>query len=199
MVPADTLFYEVDIGESPVLGQRDAPVTIVGFFDFQCQHGVADYKRISGLVRESRGICFVMKHYPLPQHRYASFAHAAAELAKMEKGDESFWEMTDIVFANNMRLQVSDLRQYAAKLGLNLQQFDDVMADQGKIDALLAADKAEGAKCKITCTPTVLINGLKLQDRSPEGYKKRIDEILSKLATAHPGGQASADNKAGPS
>jgi protein-disulfide isomerase len=180
----DMTVYSVVSGDSPVLGSKDAQVSIAAFFDYQCPYCPREYEKIQQIVKESDGrVNFMVKHRPLSMHPQARYAAAAAELAKMDKGNEGFWAMSNMLFANNKNLQVADLRQYAQKLALQIQQFDDVMADPNRIGALLAGDKSEAAKCKVTGTPTVLINGLKLQDRSPEGYKKRIDEILSKQAT----------------
>jgi protein-disulfide isomerase len=177
----DLTVYDLTMGESASLGSKSASISIVAFMDYECPYCPNEYEKLKTLVKESQGnVKLTIKHYPLSFHKQAPFAASAAELAKMDKGDEGFWTMSDMLFAHNKQLQIGDLRQYAQKLGLQMRQFDDVMADPNRIDALLAADKAEAAKCKVNGTPTVLINGLKLQDRSPEGYKKRIDEILSK-------------------
>ena len=54
------------------------------------------------------------------------------------------------------------------------------MAGEANINELLKADLAEAKKCNVRGTPTILINGLKLANRSIDGYKKRIDAILAK-------------------
>jgi protein-disulfide isomerase len=71
------------------------------------------------------------------------------------------------------------LRSYAEKLGMNLDEFDEMIADKTIIDNLLGSDMAQAKKCSVRGTPTIFINGLKLSDRSMEGYKKRINEILA--------------------
>ena len=119
----------------------------------------------------------VLKHFPLSFHKKAKPAHAAVALAhKVGK----FWDMHDLIVAGPKKLDVADLRKHAESLGLDLNEFDTVMADPKLIDAVLAADMAEAKKCKVTGTPTILINGLKLVPRTPAGYKARIDELLGK-------------------
>jgi protein-disulfide isomerase len=44
---------------------------------------------------------------------------------------------------------------------------------------LLKADKELATKCNVGGTPTIFINGLKLADRSLDGYRGRINQILS--------------------
>jgi protein-disulfide isomerase len=58
------------------------------------------------------------------------------------------------------------------------------MADAEKINELLKADLAEAKKCKVRATPTVLINGLKMTNRTVEGYQTRIQQILKKEVAA---------------
>jgi len=177
--PADTKVYDVTIGSSPVLGAKDAAVTIVEFIDLQCPYCVREYPKIKDVLKAYNGkVRVVFKHKPLSFHKKAKPAHAAVELALREKGNDAFWKMHDMIMASPKKLDIVNLRGYAEKLGLDLKNFDKAMADTAEIDKLLAADTAEAKKCGVRGTPTIMINGLKLTDRSIEGYKKRIDELL---------------------
>ena len=176
----DTKIYDIAVGKSPVLGSKDAPVTITEFVDLQCPYCVREYAKVQEIVKAYDGkVKVVFKHYPLSFHVKAKPAHAAVELALQEKGNDAFWKMHDMIMAEPKKLEIADLRGYAVKLGLNLKNFDKTMADKAAIDKLLATDKDLAKKCGVRGTPTVMINGLKLADRSIEAYKKRIDEILN--------------------
>ena len=176
----DTKIYDIKVGKSPVLGNKNAPVTITEFVDLQCPYCVREFPKIQEVLKAYDGkVKVVFKHYPLSFHVKAKPAHAAVELALQEKGNDAFWEMHDMIMAQPKKLDIADLRGYAVKLGLNLKNFDKTMADKAAIDKLLASDKALARKCGVRGTPTVMINGLKLADRSIEAYKKRIDEILN--------------------
>jgi protein-disulfide isomerase len=175
----DTTVYDVAIGSSPVLGPEDAAVTIVEFVDLQCPYCVREYPKIKRALRKyPDDVKVVFKHYPLKFHKQARPAHAAVELAKLEGGNEAFWKMHDMIIRSPKNLEISDLRGYAETLGLDLAKFDEVVSDEKKIDELLEVDLAEAKKCKVTGTPTVLINGLKLAGRSIQAYDMRIDKIL---------------------
>jgi len=178
--PPDMTIYKVDIGDSPILGDQDAPVTIVEFGDFQCPYCVKEYPKIKNILQEYPDkVRYVFKHYPLKFHKKARYAHAAAELARREKGPQAFWKMHDWIMANPRKLEISDLRNLAQSLGLDLKQFDSIMADPEKINELLKIDMVEAKKCKVRATPTVLINGIKMTNRTAEGYKNRINQILN--------------------
>ena len=183
--PVDTTVYDVNIGSSPSLGPEDAPVTIVEFSDFECVYCAREFPKIKQLLNDYPGkIRVVFKHYPLKFHKKARLAHAAAELVFRLKGNDAFWKMHDMIFANPKNLEVSDLRGYAETLGLDMAEFDKVFDNQKQIDNLLKTDYIEAGRCKVTSTPTVMINGLKLAgSRTVENYKMRIDQILAATET----------------
>lgn len=184
-VTYDANIYDIEIGSSPTLGPDNAPVTIVMFTDFQCPFCAREYPKIKQ-VREmyKDKTKFVFKHFPLEIHSEARPAHAAAQLAFEQGGVETFWRMHDIIIASPDKLDISALRGYAEELNLALDVFDEVMADQIKIDDLLLKDKTEAVKCNVQYTPTVFINGLKMQGRQIKDYQKRIDEILAQTDSA---------------
>ncbi len=175
----DTTVYNVNIGSSPTLGPTDAPVTIVEFSDLQCPYCVKEYPKLKQMLKEYPGkVKVVFKHYPLKFHKKAKPAHAAAELAKLQGGPEKFWKIHDMIMDNPKDLEIADLRGYAQTIGMDLAGFDKVVADEKQIDELLKADMAEARRCKVTATPTILINGLKMSKRGINDYKARIDQIL---------------------
>jgi protein-disulfide isomerase len=177
--PPDTTVYTIDISDSPVLGAKEAVVTIVEFGDFQCPYCVREFPKIKQILQQYPDqVRFVLKHYPLRFHKKAPPAHAAAELARREQGPKAFWKMHDLIMANPKKLEIADLRSHAQSLKLDLEQFDAVMADPEKIAELLKTDLAEAKKCKVRATPTVLINGLKMTNRTLAGYQARIYQIL---------------------
>ena len=63
----------------------------------------------------------VLKNYPLPNHEYAKKA-AIAALAAYRQG--KFWEMQDILYKNAKELEDKDLKKYAEKIELNVEQFE---------------------------------------------------------------------------
>ena len=183
--PPDMTIYKINSDGAPFLGSEEAPVTIVEFGDFQCPYSVREYPKIQQILKQyPEKVRFVFKHYPLRFHKKAPPAHAAAELARREQGPKAFWKMHDLILANPKKLEISDLRRYAQTLNLDLNHFDSVMADPEKINDLLKTDLAEAKKCQVRATPTVLINGLKMTNRTLAGYQARINQILKKEVAA---------------
>ena len=179
----DTTVYDVEVGSSPIQGPEDAPVTIVEFADLQCPYCAREYPTLKEILKQYPGkVRLVFKHFPLGFHTKSKPAHAAVELVLQKGGNNAFWKMYDMIMADPKKLEIADLRVYAKKIGLDLDKFDKVTSDVTMMDELLKADKAMAIKCNVKATPTILINGLKLTNRSIEGYKKRINEILAEKA-----------------
>lgn len=119
----------------------------------------------------------VYKDFALASHPHAQKAAEAARCA----GDQGkYWEMHDLMFADIGALSVPQLKQGAAKLGLNQAAFDQCL-DSGKYDARVRAGAAEGEKLGVNSTPTIYVNGRPLIGAQPyELFKQAIDEELAR-------------------
>lgn len=178
----DTTVYKIEIGDSPIRGPKNAPVTIVEYASFACGYCIKEDPVIRKVMAAyPNDVRFVFKHYPLwPK---AEPAHAATAMALAQKGAEDFWKMHDLIVAGGTRkLDTPTLRKYAETLGMDLNEFDAVMGDPTKVKALVSKDAPGAKKCKVRGTPSVFINGLRLSSRGFDNYKARIDDILKKGA-----------------
>jgi protein-disulfide isomerase len=118
----------------------------------------------------------VWKHLPLDIHPKAPAAHAAAEAAGRQG---KFWEMHDLIFANQQALAPEKYVEYAQQLGLNVDKFKaDVAA--ADVKKRVDDDAKEAASLGITSTPAFLINGLYTSGAKPfEQFKQLIDQELA--------------------
>jgi protein-disulfide isomerase len=91
-----------------------------------------------------------------------------------------FWEMHDLLFANQQKLERADLEGYAQQIGLDMGKFKGAL-DSGKEKARIAKDAQDGTAAGASGTPTFFINGTKLVGAQPiDAFKKVIDEELAK-------------------
>ncbi len=119
----------------------------------------------------------VFKHMPLSIHKRAPSAHAAAEAAHRQG---QFWEMHDLIFANQRQLTPEKYFEYAAELGLDVDRFKADF-DSPEIKTKVDSDIAEAASLGITGTPGFFINGKFLSGAKPfEAFKAVIDEELGR-------------------
>ncbi len=172
--------------------------TIQVFSDFQCPY----CKMFATAVREieSKGIegtntKVEFKNFPLGFHPFAQLAAQAATAAG-EQG--KFWEMHDLLFANQQALGREALLKYAVSLNLNMAQFTKDL-DSDRIKKKIAADKAEGDGKKVQGTPTFFVNGkeysgtksvdeLKRLVRADTGRKIALAEITDASMSKGPAG-----------
>ena len=148
---------EIDIEGRPVFGNPSAPITVVVFADFQCPLCKAEAPELREEVSERRGqVKLVFKHFPLNGHPRAEPAAIAVEAAHLQG---KFWEMHDLVFANQTQLEDADLEKYAKQIPeLDFDKWKtDVAAETTK--AAVNRDRAEGKALALSGTPTVFVNG----------------------------------------
>jgi protein-disulfide isomerase len=133
-------------------------VEIVLFTDFQCpfcaRFAVA-FRELQSKGVEGIKTTVRFKHFPLNMHPAAPLAHQAA-LAAGEQG--KFWEMHDLLFANQSGVGREDLVRHATKLGLDIDQFKKDL-DSEQLKKLIEANKVEGQKLRVQGTPTFFVNG----------------------------------------
>ncbi|MGV3625640.1 MAG: DsbA family protein [Archangium sp.] len=176
--PEAKVVTDLKLEGAPVLGPKNAPVTIVAFSDFQCPFCSRVVPTLHDLEKQYEGkIKVVFKHQPLPFHNNAKIA-AAASMAANEQG--KFWEMHDKLFANQQALDRPNLERYAQELGLDMGKFKAAL-DSNKYDAYIQADSAEGMRVGANGTPTFFINGRQVVGAQPiDAFKNVIDDELKK-------------------
>jgi protein-disulfide isomerase len=145
----------VEQTHSPVRGNRDAPVVLVEFADYQCPYCQKIHPDLEKLQKEyGNRLALVYKDYPLPMHPYAQKAAEAARCAGVQG---KFWEFHDMLFAGK-KLQPADLREQARTLNLDEGRFDKCLVE-GAEAADVEKDAAEARSLGITGTPSFFING----------------------------------------
>jgi len=154
--PADQQ-VSMTLGDSPVLGSADAPLTLVEFTDYQCpfcrSFHTTVFEEIKKNFVDTGKVRFISRDLPLPMHDHATQAAGAARCA----GDEQkFWTMRHLLIINSRRLQHADLLAYARSLHLDMAAFTRCL-DQNKYDAAVQRDAADAARLGITGTPSFVL------------------------------------------
>jgi protein-disulfide isomerase len=139
-----------------VLGDPDAPVTVLEYGDFECPYCAAAAPVLRQLVEESHGrVRLVFRHFPLAgNHPHALTAALAAEAAGAQG---AFWPMHDLLFARQDRLSDVALRAYAEELGIDGDRVVGEAAQE--FAAKVAADFEQGLADEVAGTPTVIVDG----------------------------------------
>jgi len=165
------------------LGATQEPaVTIIEFSDFACpfcQQSVAGLKKAAAQYPDKLKIVF--RDYPLHENsvELALAARCAGEQNK-------FWEMHDLLFANQDELTVTGdeltaaLQALAVSLKLDSDQFANCRETQ-KYLAQIRQDFEDGEKLQIDGTPTWFINEGRLTGYLPEEtFLGLISDLINK-------------------
>jgi protein-disulfide isomerase len=153
-----TLSLPVDPAEDHVLGDVDAPLTLVEYLDYECPFCA----RVSGVGDELRAhfgdrLRYVVRHFPLTVHPHAELAAYAAEAAGRQG---RFWDMHMVLFDHQDELELEDLAGYAGVLGLDVEQFLRDLDDedlQHRVERHVASAEASGVRG----TPTFFIGDVR--------------------------------------
>ena len=176
------LRYEVEADGFAALGPADAAVTIVEFSDFECPFCARFLPTLARAREEYAGkVRLVYRHFPLSGIHPNAQKAAEASLCAGEQG--KFWELHDLMFAEQQTLAVSDLKEKARRLGLDGAQFDRCL-DENRHRAAVLADYRIGEALGITGTPALFVNGRLLAGAVPfEHLAELIDDELARLET----------------
>jgi protein-disulfide isomerase len=176
---------QVSADDDPFKGPANAPVTIIEFSDFQCPFCSRVNPTLARLRdRFGDSIRIVFRDLPILQiHPQAAKASEAASCANDQK---KFWEMHDLLFANQQRLDVESLKQHAATLGLDAAAFATCL-DSGKYTSDWQKDSADAAAAGVQSTPAFFINGRPVVGAQPyEQFADIVAEELGRLGKPVP-------------
>lgn len=159
--------------QAVLLGDAEAPVTIVEFSDYQCpfcaRHFQETWPQLKAEFVDTGRVRYTFKDYPLTDiHPQAPKAHEAARCAGEQGG---YWAMHDRLFAAQPEWagrsdHVAIFKRYAAELELGAGAFDACL-DSGRWAGAVNADLSEGAGLGVRGTPTFFINGYPLVGAQP--------------------------------
>lgn len=174
---------EVGFGGAPVRGDREAPVTIVEFSDYQCPFCKRSQSTTKQLLLQYAGkVKLAFRDFPI--RRIHPYAQKAAEAARCAGEQGKYWEYHDLLFAKAPELEVASLQQAATALGLDMTRFNDCL-QQDKYATLVEKDLQDGIQLGVSSTPTFFVNGRPVIGALPfSAFEKIIEEELHRQQTA---------------
>lgn len=166
---------KIDVAGRPVRGNPDAKVTIVNYDDFECPFCSRMHSTLMSEILPQYGdkVKIIYKDYPLSMHPWAIHAANDANCLAKESGKD-YWEFADYVHANQRAISgpQGDARQAFSEL-------DRITSDIGKkngadaarlqacvkaqADVAVKSSIAEGDTVGVSATPTMFVNGQRLE------------------------------------
>jgi protein-disulfide isomerase len=165
------------------IGPARAPVTLVEYGDYQCQHCLLAHNTMALVLPQfDQQVRYVFRHFPMTEvHPYAG---SAAEGAEFAGAHGRFWEMHDGLFKNQDRLDLPLLFALVRALNLSEIELRDALETR-RFAAKVRNDFLGGARSGVNGTPTFFINGRRHDGSyAYEELTEAIDLHLQAAATS---------------
>lgn len=170
--------YNLDPGVSSILGDKNAPVTITEFSDFQCPFCARFYTAIKDVLGAYPGkVRVVIKNFPLPFHPNA---RPAAKLAMAANEQGKFQGMMEALLNNGGDVTDDSIKKYAKDLGLDYNKLiTDYKSKDAQWEKQIQDDIQLATSADVRGTPTFYLNGKKTNSRDLASFKAEIDPLLA--------------------
>jgi len=201
-VPTQPSIVSASEDDDAVLGDKNAPVTIIEFSDYQCPFCRKFWTETMPLIRseyiDTGKVKFIYRDFPLTSiHPAATPAAEAAECVRdaaggKGKGDSAYFKMHDKIFQEGNKLDggdpikgpvkgtaqftSEDLKKWAKDIGYDIGS----CLDSGKFRNEVQKDTADAQASGGQGTPYFVINGKPLSGAQPfSAFKQVIDAELA--------------------
>jgi protein-disulfide isomerase len=153
------------------VGPRDAPVTVVEFFDYRCPYCMAALPWVQDQMRTRRDVRWVFKEMPLPMHGEPALESSRASIAAMPQG--RYWQFHQALLNFRGDLTSERIDQLARQSGIDVARMRRSMSDPA-IMRLINDNTGLATDLGVTGTPGFLINGQLVQGFDQEGLEQRL-------------------------
>lgn len=153
------------IDDDPILGDKNAPVTIIEFSDYECpfckRHFDDTFPELVSKYVDTGKVKIVFRDFPLSFHDPMATKEAiAASCAREQGGDSKYFEFHHEIFkrttSNGNGLDDSKIQAIASDLKLNINTFSTCLSNTAKADEV-KKDIADGSAAGASGTPTFLV------------------------------------------
>jgi protein-disulfide isomerase len=175
--PLEKQVLQVPVDDDPSIGPPTAKVTVVAFVDFQCSACAAFSPLMKKVIAEfGDSVRLVVRDFPLTEIHEHGMDAARAGFAARQQG--KFFELGDVMYRNQDALDDESITKYARDVGMNVEQFQRDM-NSPAATAEIKHDMADGNALGVNGTPSVFVNGVKLQRISASRLRELIKSSLN--------------------
>jgi len=181
---------ELQRARGVAMGPEDAPVLVHEFADYQCpacaQFSTFGHPLIKERLIDQGLIRFVRYDFPLVNaHPHAFLASRAARCAGEQ---ERYWEYHDVLYGRQptwspMRDPSSEFLQYAELVGIDRRAFQQCLNSDQHAEEV-TRNLRLGESLGVSGTPTLMVNGERVQLRDYRDLEARVFEAAGREAPA---------------
>jgi protein-disulfide isomerase len=187
---ADTM-SKINVNGRPTRGVKNSKVVVVNFDDFECPFCSRMHSELFPEILKEYGdrITFVYKDYPLVEiHPWATHAAVDANCLAAQNGD-AYWDFADYIHANQHEVgnEKTPAARFDALDRLTILQGQKHSLDVVKLqscvkaqdDSAIKASMKEAEAIGVEATPTLFVNGEKIDGAVPPSeLRAALDRAL---------------------
>jgi len=162
--PEPVIRAKLNLGGFPMVGSKDAPLTIVEFTDYQCpfcqRFHVTTFADLKKNYIDTGKVRFYSRDMPLDFHANAM---RAAQAGRCAADQNQFWKLREVMSANPDKLDLDHIMNFAADLKMDVTALRACLTAE-KYKAAVQADVMEAMRIGANGTPAFVVG-----KSTPEG------------------------------
>jgi protein-disulfide isomerase len=184
--PFVEVMKKIDVSNRPTRGDAKARVVAVNYDDFECPFCSRMHQTLFPQLLKEYGdrVTFIYKDFPLAEiHPWATHAAVNANCLAAQNND-AYWDFADYIHANQgeVNSEKSHDAQFAALDRIATTQGQKHSLDGPKLQACIKAQQDDAVKASvhegeglgIEATPTMFVNGEKVDGALPVGELRAV-------------------------
>ena len=203
--PYVEIMNKIDVSGRPIRGNKNAKVTVVNYDDFECPFCSRMHQTLFPELLKEYGdrVQFIYKDYPLTEiHPWATRAAVNAACLADQNG-EAYWDFADYIHGNQGEVNKEKQKdaQFSALDKITMIEAQKHNLDLAKLQSCIKAQDEksvrasmrEGDELGVSATPTLFINGEKIDGAvPPDQLRDVLDRALKQAGVAAPAHSAPA-------
>lgn len=176
---------EIELAPDMVLGNEDAPITVIEYASFTCPHCAnfhdTVFKKLKQNYIDTGKVKFIHREVYFDQ-----FGLWAGMIARCG-GDARYFGLTDLIYGGQRdwigdgspSTIVANLKKLGRTAGMTDEQMDTCLQNEGSAQSLVAAYRQNASADEITGTPTFIIDSEKYSNMNYDDFAAILDEKLA--------------------
>lgn len=145
----------LDESSNMFIGDKDAKIVVVEFFDYNCSYCLKAHLKISELLEENLKFKLILKHLPILSESSEKFARLGIALASINRKD--FLQFHEFALKNAYSLKEPKLNKYFESKKIDYEKLKE-NSKNNEITKLLNKNILLAKKLGINATPAFIIN-----------------------------------------